>query len=161
MQSSDLYPLSPRGAQIGGMLFVMELSTRWRPELTWRTFFATAATAYCIVACVGRCSTSADRARCSFYTSGGLLSVQGLSFETHVSDGLPVALLGVLGGLFGAIFNRFHCEVRQRPNFREWPILHSLRSICVVLFKQSMTRDFERAVAHVRLLEKSIAQDGL
>lgn len=31
-------------APIGGMLYLMELSTRWRLELTWRTFFSTSIT---------------------------------------------------------------------------------------------------------------------
>lgn len=95
------------------MLFVMELSTRWRPELTWRAFFACAACAYCIMACVGNCSSSqSDRSRCAYYTAGGLLSVPDLAFKTHLSDAVPVAVLGVLGGLGGALFNRFHVQVR-------------------------------------------------
>lgn len=63
---------------MGGMLYLMELSTRWRPELTWRAFFACAATAYslalytasqkCVQVCVllPHCPLStADRcARC-------------------------------------------------------------------------------------------------
>jgi chloride channel 7 len=28
-------------APVGGMLYLMELCTRWRVELTWRTFFST------------------------------------------------------------------------------------------------------------------------
>lgn len=89
----------------------MELSTKWRPELTWRAFFACAATAYCITSCVGSCVSSEQRSKCAFYTSGGFMSVADLPFTTHVSDAAPVAVLGVLCGLTGALFNRFHVQV--------------------------------------------------
>lgn len=98
--------------QIGGMLFIMELSTKWRPELTWRTFFACAATAYCISSCVGSCVSSAQRSKCAFYTSGGFMSVPKLPFTTNVYDAAPVAALGVMCGLAGALFNWFHVKAR-------------------------------------------------
>ena len=102
--------------QIGGMLFVMELSTRWRPELTWRTFFACAVTAYAIASCVGDCSRDAASVqRCAFYTSGGLLSVPGFDFSSRLRDGIPVALLGALGGVLGALFNKLNVTVRRPP----------------------------------------------
>lgn len=39
------------------------------------------------------------------------MSVADLPFSTHVSDAVPVAVLGVLCGLAGALFNRFHVQV--------------------------------------------------
>jgi chloride channel 7 len=34
----------PTLLQVGGVLFAMEMSTRWRQELTWRAFMACAIT---------------------------------------------------------------------------------------------------------------------
>ena len=93
------------------MLFVMELSTRWRPELTWRTFFACALTSYAIAACVGDCSQEANQWQCTFYTSGGLVAVPGLHFRSRLRESLPVAVLGCLGGILGAAFNRLNVSV--------------------------------------------------
>lgn len=104
-------------AQIGGMLFVMELSTRWRRELTWRTFFACAVTSFTMAACASGCVTGAGAAapqRCAFYTSGGLLNVGRLNFSAGARDIGPVAALGVIGGLGGALFNRVNVHVRTR-----------------------------------------------
>ena len=39
------------------------------------------------------------------------MSVVDLPFATRVSDAAPVAILGVLCGLAGALFNRFHVQV--------------------------------------------------
>lgn len=101
---------------------MMELSTKWRPELTWRAFFACAATAYCITSCVGSCVSTAQRSKCAFYTSGGFMSVAGLPFATQLHDATPVAVLGVLCGLSGAFFNWFHVKV----SFTTWDSFSSM-----------------------------------
>jgi H+/Cl- antiporter ClcA len=55
-------------APVGGMLYLMELSTRWRLELTWRTFFSTSVVVLALTvvlrACEGSSVCSSVRTAC-------------------------------------------------------------------------------------------------
>ena len=45
-------------APVGGMLYLMELCTRWRLELTWRTFFSSSVVVLALQALLRACSSS-------------------------------------------------------------------------------------------------------
>lgn len=116
------------------MLYLMELSSRWRPELTWRAFFACAATAYTLALFTARCvqvdsSTPVPR-QCAFYTSGGLGSLPTLTYERAfaLTDMIGVIVLGILGGLVGAAFCKLNVVVRtpsQYCHLKHLPCAHT------------------------------------
>lgn len=90
-------------APIGGMLYLMELSTRWRIELTWRTFFSTSVTALALSELVRGCN------RLHFCASVvNFLSVSAGSFDFTFEEPysqLPVIVAFAAGmGAFGAAF---------------------------------------------------------
>jgi chloride channel 7 len=94
------------GAPIGGILFTLEeASSFWNQKLTWRTFFASIFSAFTVNILLSG----------TYNGAWGMLSQPGLvsfgSFfdqndHTWVVTQLPIfILLGIVGGLFGALFN--------------------------------------------------------
>ena len=95
-------------APVGGVLFALEEATSWwRPRLTWRTLFCTAIVTVVLKSLIHLC----DGDKC-----GGFGSGNGGFIIFDISDGgqddyafyelLPVSILGVTGGLLGALFNQ-------------------------------------------------------
>jgi len=98
------------GAPIGGVLFAIEeTSSFWSRELTWRTFFA--------------CMIAAFTVNVMFHftdTSNGLSDNSGLlafgisrDFTYSALELIPFALLGVLGGLLGALFVKLNIRINS------------------------------------------------
>ena len=89
-------------APVGGVLFAMEEATSWwRPTLTWRVFFTSA-----VVSVVLR----------ALMRGGGgegfiIWDVHGGQADYTAFELLPMAMLGVAGGLAGALFNRLSLTV--------------------------------------------------
>ncbi|KAL9231578.1 hypothetical protein vseg_006789 [Gypsophila vaccaria] len=93
---------------VGGILFsVEEVATWWRSALLWRTFFSTAVVVVVLRSFTEYCGSN----RCGLF-SGGLIMFDASNVEVHyhVSDILPVVLVGLLGGLFGSLYN--YCLIR-------------------------------------------------
>ncbi|KAL6508191.1 hypothetical protein OROHE_021733 [Orobanche hederae] len=91
-------------APVGGVLFALEeVATWWRSALLWRTFFSTAVVVVVLRAAMEYCK-SGD---CGLFGKGGLImfDVSGVSVRYHVVDIIPVAVIGVLGGLLGSLYN--------------------------------------------------------
>ncbi|CAA0813122.1 Chloride channel protein CLC-a [Striga hermonthica] len=91
-------------APVGGVLFALEeVATWWRSALLWRTFFSTAVVVVVLRAVMEYCK-SGD---CGLFGKGGLImfDVSGVSVRYHVVDIIPVAVIGVLGGLLGSLYN--------------------------------------------------------
>lgn len=88
-------------APVGGMLYLMELCTRWRLELTWRTFFSTSITVLALQLILKGCEASHT---CESVRA--FLSVSGRSAKYKFSQPyaqLPyIVLLAVLCGMLGA-----------------------------------------------------------
>ncbi|TYG44066.1 hypothetical protein ES288_D11G068300v1 [Gossypium darwinii] len=91
-------------APVGGVLFALEeAASWWRSALLWRTFFTTAVVAIVLRAFIQLCSTGT----CGLFGEGGLTmyDVSAAKVAYSVPDILAVILLGVIGGIFGSLYN--------------------------------------------------------
>lgn len=93
-------------APVGGVLFALEeVATWWRSALLWRTFFSTAVVVVVLRAFIEYCSSG----RCGLFGDGGLImfDVSNVTLRYHVMDIVPVAIIGLIGGLIGTLYNYF------------------------------------------------------
>ncbi|WCJ30624.1 chloride channel C [Euphorbia peplus] len=91
-------------APVGGVLFALEeVASWWRSALLWRTFFTTAVVAIVLRAFIEYCETG----KCGLFGEGGLIMYDVSSSTVSYSgpDLLAVILLGVIGGIFGSLYN--------------------------------------------------------
>ncbi|KAK6923302.1 CBS domain [Dillenia turbinata] len=91
-------------APVGGVLFALEeAASWWRSALLWRTFFTTAIVAIVLRAFIEYCWSGS----CGLFGQGGLIMYDVSSAEATYSapDLLAVILLGVIGGIFGSLYN--------------------------------------------------------
>ncbi|KAH6813778.1 chloride channel B [Perilla frutescens var. frutescens] len=91
-------------APVGGVLFALEeVATWWRSALLWRTFFSTAVVVVVLRAAIEYCKEG----ECGLFGHGGLImfDVSGVSVRYHAVDLIPVAVIGVIGGLLGSLYN--------------------------------------------------------
>eukprot|EP00892_Ulva_mutabilis_P003969 jgi/Ulvmu1/1944/UM012_0105.1 len=98
-------------APIGGMLYLMELSTRWRLELTWRTFFSTSIT---VLVLKGLSHACKDNSVCKSVQS--FLSVSGTTDYTYhftrPYGQLPVLIVFAAAmGAIGSAFISLNCAI--------------------------------------------------
>mmetsp|Transcript_10131 Transcript_10131/g.23683 ORF Transcript_10131/g.23683 Transcript_10131/m.23683 type:complete len:987 (+) Transcript_10131:176-3136(+) len=135
------------GAPIGGVLFVLEeTAAAWSPALTWRIFTAA------LVASVALALLKAEDNRgdisasglLSFGTSESIKSLRAgftgaaSALEAPIYSFEPVfyAVVGVLGGTMGGIFNRSMCVLqRWRPRRRA---LRTLEAVVVSLLTSGL-----------------------
>ncbi|XP_018846839.1 chloride channel protein CLC-d-like isoform X2 [Juglans regia] len=92
-------------APVGGVLFALEeVTSWWRSQLMWRVFFTSAVVAVVVRTAMGWCKNG----NCGHFGSGGFIiwdtsdGQEDYSFE----ELLPMAVIGVIGGLLGALFNQ-------------------------------------------------------
>ncbi|XP_031276562.1 chloride channel protein CLC-d isoform X2 [Pistacia vera] len=92
-------------APVGGVLFALEeVTSWWRSQLMWRVFFTSAIVAVVVRTAMGWCRSG----KCGHFGSGGFIiwdisdGQEDYSFE----ELLPMAVIGVIGGLLGAMFNQ-------------------------------------------------------
>ncbi|OVA11617.1 CBS domain [Macleaya cordata] len=91
-------------APVGGVLFALEeAASWWRGALLWRTFFTTAVVAVVLRALIEFCRSG----NCGLFGQGGLIMFDVSSAMTTYStaDLLAVLVLGIIGGLFGSLYN--------------------------------------------------------
>ncbi|KAI5557800.1 hypothetical protein BDE02_18G127800 [Populus trichocarpa] len=91
-------------APVGGVLFALEeAASWWRSALLWRTFFTTAVVAIVLRAFMEFCATG----KCGLFGKGGLIMYDVSSEKVQYSgpDVLAVILLGIIGGIFGSLYN--------------------------------------------------------
>lgn len=101
-------------APVGGMLYVMELSTRWRLELTWRTFFSTSVTALALSTLMRGCERNAF---CGAIMPSGSKSHSPYDFSTPYMQLPYIVVFAVAMGLGGALYVSINCRIvklRQR-----------------------------------------------
>lgn len=91
-------------APVGGVLFSLEeMASWWRSALLWRSFFTAAVVAIVLRGLIDVCLSG----KCGLFGKGGLIMYDVASEEItyHLSDVLPVLLLGVIGGILGSVYN--------------------------------------------------------
>ncbi|KAF5946769.1 hypothetical protein HYC85_016997 [Camellia sinensis] len=91
-------------APVGGVLFALEeAASWWRSALLWRTFFTTAVVAVVLRSLIQFCRGG----NCGLFGQGGLIMFDVNSAVPTYStpDLLAFILLGIIGGIFGSLYN--------------------------------------------------------
>lgn len=102
-------------APVGGVLFALEeVTSWWRSQLMWRVFFTSAVVAVVVRTAMGWCKSG----KCGHFGSGGFIiwDISGAQEDYSFEEMLPMAIIGVIGGLLGALFNqltRYICYWRR------------------------------------------------
>lgn len=113
-------------APVGGVLFSLEeVATWWRSALLWRTFFSTAVVVVVLRAFMEYCKSR----YCGLFGKGGLImfDVSDVSVRYHVVDLIPIAVIGIIGGLLGSLYNHvLHKVLRLYSLINEKGKLHKL-----------------------------------
>ncbi|KAL2898187.1 Chloride channel protein CLC-b [Bienertia sinuspersici] len=89
---------------VGGVLFALEeVATWWRSALLWRTFFSTAVVVVVLRAFIEYCSSG----KCGLFGNGGLImfDVSNVTVTYRMMDIVPIALIGLIGGALGSLYN--------------------------------------------------------
>ncbi|XP_010277685.1 PREDICTED: chloride channel protein CLC-d-like [Nelumbo nucifera] len=92
-------------APVGGVLFALEeVTSWWRSQLMWRVFFTSAVVAVVVRTAMGWCKSG----KCGHFGSGGFIiwDISGGQNDYSFEELLPMAVIGVIGGLLGALFNQ-------------------------------------------------------
>ncbi|KAL8105141.1 chloride channel protein CLC-d isoform X1 [Apium graveolens] len=92
-------------APVGGVLFALEeVTSWWRSQLMWRVFFTSAIVAIVVRTAMGWCKSG----KCGHFGSGGFIiwDVSDGQEDYSFVELLPMAVIGVIGGLLGALFNQ-------------------------------------------------------
>ncbi|XP_042516974.1 chloride channel protein CLC-c-like [Macadamia integrifolia] len=91
-------------APVGGVLFALEeAASWWRSALLWRTFFTTAVVAVVLRGFIEYCQSG----KCGLFGQGGLImfDVSSAISTYSTQDLLVVIILGIIGGIFGSLYN--------------------------------------------------------
>ncbi|XP_042475968.1 chloride channel protein CLC-d isoform X3 [Macadamia integrifolia] len=92
-------------APVGGVLFALEeVTSWWRSQLMWRVFFTSAVVAVVVRTAMAWCGSG----KCGHFGSGGFIiwDISGGQEDYSFEELLPMAFIGVIGGLLGALFNQ-------------------------------------------------------
>ncbi|KAL0323585.1 UNVERIFIED_CONTAM: Chloride channel protein CLC-d [Sesamum angustifolium] len=92
-------------APVGGVLFALEeVTSWWRSQLMWRVFFTSAIVAVVVRSAMGWCKSG----KCGHFGDGGFIiwDLSGGQEDYSFQELLPMAVIGVIGGLLGALFNQ-------------------------------------------------------
>nr|GMD87087.1 chloride channel protein CLC-D [Ipomoea batatas] len=87
-------------APVGGVLFALEeVTSWWRSQLMWRVFFTSAIVAVVVRTAMGWCRSG----KCGHFGSGGFIiwDISGGQEDYSFEELLPMAVIGVIGGLLG------------------------------------------------------------
>ncbi|XP_051117262.1 chloride channel protein CLC-b-like isoform X2 [Andrographis paniculata] len=120
---------------VGGVLFALEeVATWWRSALLWRSFFCTAVVVVILRTFMEYCKFG----NCGLFGEGGLIifDVSGVSVHYHAVDIIPIAAIGVVGGVLGSLYNHLLHKVLKVYNIiNEKGKLHKLLlSLSVSIF---------------------------
>ncbi|XP_042027544.1 chloride channel protein CLC-d-like isoform X2 [Salvia splendens] len=102
-------------APVGGVLFALEeVTSWWRSQLMWRVFFTSAIVGVVVRTAMAWCKSG----KCGHFGSGGFIiwDISGGQEDYSFQELLPMAVIGVIGGLLGALFNQltFHIAYWRR-----------------------------------------------
>ncbi|KAH9561383.1 hypothetical protein CY35_05G020500 [Sphagnum magellanicum] len=102
-------------APVGGVLFALEeVTSWWRGPLLWRAFFTTAVVAVIMRTGIVWC----EHGHCGLSGEGGLIifDISGNPDNYGLQELLPVAILGVVGGVLGSLFNQINGKIIMWSN---------------------------------------------
>ncbi len=87
---------------------------RWRGPLLWRAFFTTAVVAVIMRTGIVWC----EHGHCGLSGEGGLIifDISGKPDNYGLQELLPVAILGVVGGVLGSLFNQTNGKIIMWSN---------------------------------------------
>ncbi|KAJ9522064.1 hypothetical protein QJQ45_005109 [Haematococcus lacustris] len=131
-------------APVGGVLFAMEMSTRWRKELTWRAFMACAITVVVVrllnTICVGHsmCSMLQWGSLIWFQLFWGLVRLQMSSMPTPYQQVWAVVILAAITGYLGCLYTSFNtwvCLVRKKWAKFMWA---KILEVCIISIATSI-----------------------
>ncbi|KAK3027245.1 hypothetical protein RJ639_041663 [Escallonia herrerae] len=104
-------------APVGGVLFALEeVTSWWRSQLMWRVFFTSAIVAVVVRIAMGWCKSG----NCGHFGFGGFIiwDISGGQEDYSFRELFPMAVIGVIGGLLGALFNQLTLFItRWRRNY--------------------------------------------
>ncbi|CAI6001616.1 unnamed protein product [Closterium sp. NIES-64] len=128
-------------APVGGALFALEQVTSWwRNSLIWRIFFTNAVVAMVLRACISLCE--GDRCGGSFGSRGFILFDRSKSrTDFGLLEVVPVALLGIVGGLLGGLFNHLNvklCAFRKSKLHRHGAWVRVLEVLLISLLTSAL-----------------------
>ncbi|XP_057546207.1 chloride channel protein CLC-d isoform X1 [Amaranthus tricolor] len=92
-------------APVGGVLFALEeVTSWWRSQLMWRVFFTSAVVAVVVRSAMAWCRSG----KCGHFGAGGFIiwDISDGQEDYSFAELLPMAIIGVIGGLLGALFNQ-------------------------------------------------------
>ncbi|KNA17897.1 hypothetical protein SOVF_075890 isoform B [Spinacia oleracea] len=92
-------------APVGGVLFALEeVTSWWRSQLMWRVFFTSAVVAVVVRTAMAWCKSG----KCGHFGAGGFIiwDISDGQEDYSFAELLPMAVIGVIGGLLGALFNQ-------------------------------------------------------
>ncbi|WJX25553.1 hypothetical protein P8452_14581 [Trifolium repens] len=122
-------------APVGGVLFALEeVASWWRSALLWRTFCSTAVVVVVLRAFIELC----HEGKCGLFGEGGLImfDVSNVSVSYNVMDIIPVAIIGILGGVLGSLYNYLLHKILRVYNLinQKGKIYKLLLSLSVSIF---------------------------
>lgn len=126
-------------APVGGVLFAFEeMASWWRGALLWRAFFSTAVVAIMLRGFMDFCYSG----KCGLFGTGGLImfNVTSENVVFHLDDVPAVLLLGVIGGILGALFNSILKKVLRIYNLinKKGIVLQILLACSISIFTSSL-----------------------
>ncbi|KAK2451416.1 chloride channel protein CLC-c [Trifolium repens] len=132
---SCIASLLGQGAPVGGVLFALEeVASWWRSALLWRTFCSTAVVVVVLRAFIELC----HEGKCGLFGEGGLImfDVSNVSVSYNVMDIIPVAIIGILGGVLGSLYNYLLHKILRVYNLinQKGKIYKLLLSLSVSIF---------------------------
>ncbi|XP_057805939.1 chloride channel protein CLC-d isoform X1 [Salvia miltiorrhiza] len=120
-------------APVGGVLFALEeVTSWWRSQLMWRVFFTSAIVGVVVRTAMAWCKSG----KCGHFGSGGFIiwDISGGQEDYSFQELLPMAVIGVIGGLLGALFNQltFHIAYWRRNYLHKRGNRVKVIEVCVV-----------------------------
>ncbi|CAJ2637192.1 unnamed protein product [Trifolium pratense] len=122
-------------APVGGVLFALEeVASWWRSALLWRTFCSTAVVVVVLRAFIELC----HEGKCGLFGEGGLImfDVSNVAVSYNVMDIIPVAIIGIIGGVLGSLYNYLLHKILRVYNLinQKGKIYKLLLSLSVSIF---------------------------
>ncbi|GAX84673.1 hypothetical protein CEUSTIGMA_g12094.t1 [Chlamydomonas eustigma] len=113
---------------VGGVMFAMEISTRWRKDLTTRCFLACAITIVVVQAAILICNGYGE----CYELKYGSLIFFNQQYPAHFEQIWAAAILAVIGGYVSCLFTSFNtwiCLVRKKWSKIMWARM--LEVVCI------------------------------